>query len=495
VRGFKLDKIELIFEKSKKGYKGYSLQKCDVPKKSLEDLLGEENLRIDDANLPEVSEPQVVRHYVSISNRNYGVDSGFYPLGSCTMKYNPKINEVVARYDGFMNLHPLQNDDTIQGSLEVMYEMEELLKKISGMDAISLQPAAGAHGELTGLMLIKKYHELNKDYKRKKIIIPDSAHGTNPASASMVGFDVVAVRTTDEGVIDIDELKKVAYDDVAGLMLTNPSTLGIFEKNITEISKIIHKNGGLLYYDGANLNAVLGITNPGIMGFDIVHFNLHKTFSTPHGGGGPGSGPIGVKNFLKEYLPVPRVKKENDKFILDYNYDESIGKIKAFYGNFALVLRAYAYILTMGEEGLKEVSKTAVINSNYIMKRLKDYYYIPYERTCMHEFVLSAKLQKEKEISALDIAKRLIDYGYHPPTMYFPLIVEEALMVEATETEGKEEIDAFIDAMIKISNEVKENPEVLKSAPHNTFVRRLDEVGAARKPVLNCCSVDYRMFK
>ncbi|MEN8907350.1 MAG: aminomethyl-transferring glycine dehydrogenase subunit GcvPB [Clostridiales bacterium] len=482
-----MKKDRLIFEISKKGHKGYSLPKCDVPLKSIDKLLGKDNLRKNPAKLPEVSENNVVRHYVNLSNKNYGVDSGFYPLGSCTMKYNPKINEYIARLDEFTNVHPYQSGSTVQGCLEIMSKTEKYLKDLSGMDEISLQPAAGAHGELTGLMIMKQYHILNKQLNRNKVIIPDSAHGTNPASASMVGFEVIELKTNKRGALDIEELKALLDDSIAGLMLTNPSTLGIFEENIVEISDIIHNAGGLLYYDGANMNAIMGITNPGMMGFDIVHFNLHKTFSTPHGGGGPGSGPIGVKKHLEKFLPVPIIKNDNNQYYLDYKRDKSIGKVKSFYGNFSLILRAYCYIRTMGREGLKEVSKSAVLNANYIMNRLKDYYHIPYNRSCMHEFVLSAKNQKKYGVSAFDIAKRLLDYGYHPPTMYFPLIVEEALMIEPTETESKDTIDHFIEVMIKIANECKENPEIVKSAPNNTYYKRLDEVGAARKPILNCC--------
>jgi glycine dehydrogenase subunit 2 len=474
----------LIFEMSKSGRKAYSLPHCDVPQLALEEMVPRECLREEDARLPEVSEVDVVRHFTRLSQLNYGVDSGFYPLGSCTMKYNPKVNEEVAALAGFTQVHPLQPAETVQGCLEILYRMDRLLSEITGMDRFSLQPAAGAHGEMTGLMIIKAYHQHRGDIRRNKIIVPDSAHGTNPASAAMVGFDVVEVKSNDRGEVDLEALKAVVDDTTAGLMLTNPNTLGLFEGNILEIANIIHKAGGLLYYDGANMNAILGIARPGDMGFDVVHLNLHKTFSTPHGGGGPGSGPVGVKEELEPFLPVPMVGFKDGRYYLDYDRPLSIGRVKSFYGNFGVVVKAYAYIMSMGAEGLKKVSESAVLNANYLMERLKEHYLVPYNRRCMHEFVISAQRQKEKGVSALDIAKRLMDFGFHPPTMYFPLIVKEALMIEPTETESKETLDAFADALIEIAREVEEQPEKVKGAPHTTPVRRLDEVRAARNPVL-----------
>ena len=480
---------KLIFEKSVKGRKGFSLPKLDVEEKTLESLFEGITLRAEAPNLPEVSEFDVARHYVELSNLNYGVDTGFYPLGSCTMKYNPKINEKTARLDGFLNIHPLQSIDSVQGALELLYDTEEKLSVITGMDGMCMQPAAGAHGELTGLMIMKAYHLDNNQPERTKIIVPDSAHGTNPASVSMVGYEVVQIATNEHGLIDIEELKSVLDDQTAGIMTTNPSTLGIFETQIKEVAALVHEAGGLLYYDGANMNAIMGVTTPGDMGFDIVHLNLHKTFSTPHGGGGPGSGPIGLKEKLLPYVPAPTVIKKDDKFDLNYDLPKSIGKIKGFYGNFGVIVRAYTYILTMGGNGLSQVSKIAVLNANYMMNKLKDYYELPYERTCMHEFVLSGNKQKELGVSTLDIAKRLLDYGYHAPTVYFPLIVNEAIMIEPTETESKETIDEFIEVMIKIAKECEENPEIVKSAPNNLELKRLDETTAARKPVLNCCYI------
>lgn len=475
---------KLIFEKSVPGRVGYSLPKLDVPESNLEDLIPSEYLREEEAELPEVSENDVVRHFVGLSTLNHGVDTGFYPLGSCTMKYNPKLNEDVARFKGFTDIHPLQSEETVQGCLELMYQMDKLLSEITGMARFTLQPAAGAHGELAGLMIIKAYHEYNGHGHRKKMLIPDSAHGTNPASAALAGFDVLEIPSDDRGGVDLESLRKMVDEETAGLMLTNPNTLGLFDENIVEVARIVHDAGGLLYYDGANANAILGIARPGDMGFDVVHLNLHKTFSTPHGGGGPGSGPIGVREDLVPFLPKPVVEYDGEKYFLDNERPLSIGKIKSFFGNFNVVVKAYAYILTMGAEGLRKVSETAVLNANYVMEKLKAVYQLPYDRVCKHEFVLSAQNQKEKGISAMDIAKRLIDFGFHPPTTYFPLIVREALMIEPTETEGKETLDAFIDAMLQIAREVDDNPEIIKDAPHGTPVRRLDETMAARKPKL-----------
>ncbi len=474
----------LIFEISKPGRKAYSLPECDVPEISLDELLDDRYIRKNDAELPEVSELDAVRHFTQLSRRNHGVDSGFYPLGSCTMKYNPKVNEQVARFDGFAKIHPYQPESSIQGALELMYNLDVYLSEITGMDKISLQPAAGSHGELAGLMIIKSYHQNRGDHKRNKIVIPDSAHGTNPASSAVAGFDIIEIKTNEQGGIDLDYLKSVMSDEIAGLMLTNPNTLGLFDENILEIADIVHKAGGLLYYDGANTNAIMGIARPGDMGFDVVHLNLHKTFSTPHGGGGPGAGPVGVKKDLIPFLPTPVVSKNDTDYFLDYDRPLSIGKIRSFYTNFGIIVRAYTYILSMGATGLREASEMAVTNANYIANKLKDVYYLPVDRICMHECVFSGKWQKDKGVSTLDIAKRLLDFGYHPPTVYFPLIVPEALMIEPTETESKETLDEFIAVLRQIANEVIENPEIVKTAPHNTVISRLDEALAARKPVL-----------
>ncbi|AIS51445.1 glycine dehydrogenase (decarboxylating) subunit 2 [Thermoanaerobacter kivui] len=475
---------KLIFELSKEGRKAYTLPKLDVEEKPLEDILPQQMMRKEEIELPEVSEVDIIRHYTLLSNKNYGVDTGFYPLGSCTMKYNPKINEDMASLVGFTALHPYQPVETVQGALKLMYELENMLSEITGMGKFSLQPAAGAHGELTGLMIIKAYHEHRNDTKRKKIIVPDSAHGTNPASAAVAGFDVIEIKSNKEGAIDLETLKAVLNEEVAGLMLTNPSTLGLFEENIVEIARLVHEAGGLLYYDGANLNAIMGITRPGDMGFDVVHLNLHKTFSTPHGGGGPGAGPVGVKKELADFLPVPVIEFKDGIYSLNYDKPLSIGKVRSFYGNFNVLVKAYSYILTMGAEGLKRASEMAVLNANYLKEKLKNHYKVAVDKVCMHEFVLAGLLEKVNDIRTLDVAKRLIDYGFHPPTIYFPLIVDEAIMIEPTETESKETLDAFIEAMIKISEEAKENPQLLKEAPHNTPVRRVDEVLAARNPVL-----------
>ncbi|MBZ9688814.1 aminomethyl-transferring glycine dehydrogenase subunit GcvPB [Clostridium estertheticum] len=475
---------KLIFEISKEGRQGYKLPPCDVESTDIREMIPEHLLSKKDVTLPEVSEVDVIRHFTLLSNKNYGVDTGFYPLGSCTMKYNPKINEDMASIPSFTGIHPYQNEKTIQGSLQLMYELSEKLSEVCGMDEVSLQPAAGAHGELTGLMIIKAFHENAGDLKRKKIIVPDSAHGTNPASANVAGFDIVEIKSDEKGNVDLDSLKSVLNEEIAGLMLTNPNTLGLFDENIKEISKLVHEAGGLVYYDGANLNAIMGMARPGDMGFDVVHMNLHKTFSTPHGGGGPGSGPVGVKSGLIPYLPMPIVEKNGENFTLNYDKPLSIGKIKSFYGNFGVLVRAYTYILSMGAEGLKKASEMAVLNANYMKSKLKDYYYLPIDKVCKHEFVLGGLEQGLSEVTTLDIAKRLLDYGYHPPTIYFPLIVDNAIMIEPTETESLETMDAFIEAMISISKEAKENPELLKRAPYNTSVRRLDEVKAARYPVL-----------
>ncbi|KKK33214.1 glycine dehydrogenase [Mesobacillus campisalis] len=474
----------LIFELSSPGRVGYSLPEMDVPEADLSELLPEGYLREEEAELPEVSELDIMRHYTALSKRNHGVDSGFYPLGSCTMKYNPKINENVARYNGFAHVHPLQDESSVQGALELMYDLQQHLIEITGMDEVTLQPAAGAHGEWTGLMMIRAFHESNGDLERTKVIVPDSAHGTNPASATVAGFETVTVKSNEDGLVDLEDLKKVVGPDTAALMLTNPNTLGLFEEHIVEMAEIVHGAGGKLYYDGANLNAVLSKARPGDMGFDVVHLNLHKTFTGPHGGGGPGSGPVGVKSDLIPYLPKPILTKQDDQYVFDYDRPQSIGRVKPFYGNFGINVRAYTYIRSMGPDGLKAVTEYAVLNANYMMRRLAEHYDLPYDKHCKHEFVLSGRRQKKLGVRTLDIAKRLLDFGYHPPTIYFPLNVEECIMIEPTETESKETLDAFIDAMIQIAREAEENPEIVQEAPHSTVIGRLDEATAARKPVL-----------
>ena len=471
----------LLFELGKPGRKAIDLPACDVPLAA--DLLPAKYLRTAKAALPEVSQLELMRHYTQLSNRNFGVDTGFYPLGSCTMKYNPKVNEDIARYPGLALLHPLQSADTVQGAMEVLFKMEESLAEIAGMAGVTLQPVAGAHGELTGLKLIRAYHRDRGDLARTKVIVPDSAHGTNPASAAMCGMEAVEIKSEADGSIDLEALKAAVGPDTAALMLTNPSTLGLFESKIEAIAKIVHDAGGLLYYDGANSNAIMGIVRPGDMGFDVVHLNLHKTFATPHGGGGPGSGPIGVKERLLPFLPDPHVEKQGDKYVWAKSA-KSIGKVHAFHGNFGVIVRAYAYILTMGAAGLRQTSEDAVLNANYCKKMLSEAFDSPFDHFCMHECVLTSKKQQEYGIHTLDIAKRLLDYGYHPPTIYFPLIVEEALMIEPTESESKETLDGFIDAMKKIAQEAAENPEIVHTAPHNTIVSRLDETLAARTPVV-----------
>ena len=471
----------LLIELGKQGRKAIDLPACDVPQ--AEKLIPAKYLRTEKAALPEISQLELMRHYTQLSNRNFGVDTGFYPLGSCTMKYNPKVNEDIARYPGLALLHPLQAEDTVQGAMEVLFKMEESLAEIAGMAGVTLQPVAGAHGELTGLKLIRAYHRDRGDLARTKVIVPDSAHGTNPASAAMCGMEAVEIKSEADGSIDLEALKAAVGPDTAALMLTNPSTLGLFESKIEAIAKIVHDAGGLLYYDGANSNAIMGIVRPGDMGFDVVHLNLHKTFATPHGGGGPGSGPIGVKERLLPFLPDPHVEKQGDKYVW-VKSAKSIGKVHAFHGNFGVIVRAYAYILTMGAAGLRQTSEDAVLNANYCKKMLSEAFDSPFERFCMHECVLTSKKQKEYGIHTLDIAKRLLDYGYHPPTIYFPLIVEEALMIEPTESESKETLDGFIEAMKKIAQEAAENPEIVHTAPHNTIVSRLDETLAARKPVV-----------
>lgn len=479
----------LIFELSSPGRVAYSLPECDVPRQEIKSLIPREMLRSEAAALPEVYEVDVIRHYTALSRRNFGVDNGFYPLGSCTMKYNPKINEDVARYSGFAKIHPYQHESSIQGALELLYTLQNDLAGLTGMDAVTLQPAAGAHGEWTGLMMIRAYHE-SRGETRTKVIVPDSSHGTNPASATVAGFETVTIPSRSDGLVDLDALRAAVGSDTAALMLTNPNTLGLFEKDIQEIASIVHEAGGLLYYDGANSNAIMGIARPGDMGFDVVHLNLHKTMSTPHGGGGPGAGPVGVKSLLVPFLPKPVVIRDDEgRYTLDHAGDQSIGRVKAFYGNFGILVRAYAYIRTYGPEGLRRVSECAVLNANYMMARLAPYYEIPYPGVCKHEFVMSGRGLKQYGVRTLDVAKRLLDFGYHPPTVYFPLNVEECIMIEPTETESKETLDGFIDTMIRIAKEAEETPEVVLNAPYGTPVTRLDETTAARKPVLNCaCS-------
>ena len=469
----------LIFEKSKTGRKCQNLPECDVPVVTL-DAKDKREVKL---HLPELSEGELSRHYTELAKKSHGVNDGFYPLGSCTMKYNPRVNEVAAGLEGFTDIHPLQPTETVQGCLEVFKTLESYLCEIAGMKRMTFQPAAGAHGEFTGLLLIKAYHKSHGDEKRKKIIVPDSAHGTNPASAAMAGFSVVSVPSGPDGCVDIEKIKEIAGDDVAGLMLTNPNTVGLFDKNILEITKIIHDCGGLCYYDGANLNAVMGTVRPGDMGFDVIHLNLHKTFSTPHGGGGPGSGPVGCKEFLVPFLPSILVEGE-DKLVAVKEKD-SIGEMKNFYGNFLVVVRALAYVMTLGKEGIPEASKNAVLNANYMMNKLKDLYTMAYDEVCMHEFVMSlADLKKQTGVSAMDIAKGLLDFEIHPPTMYFPLIVDEALMVEPTETESKETMDEAIAVFRKLYETAGEDAESLHNAPMTTPVTRMDEVGAARHPIL-----------
>lgn len=481
--------MKLIFEKSIESRRGVSITSRDVPDSI---NIRKELLRKNEADLPQLSELDVVRHFTELSRRNYGVDTNFYPLGSCTMKYNPKVMERIAAYPGFAHLHPLLPQLRLggmltQGALRVIYETDLMLREITGMAGFTMQPLAGAHGELTGIMLMAAYHR-SKGNRKSIILIPDSAHGTNPASAAIAGYKVLAVPSNENGVMDMSKLKSMVNDEVAGLMLTCPNTLGLFNPHIKEICDIIHSVDGLAYYDGANLNAIVGRVRPGDMGFDIVHLNLHKTFATPHGGGGPGAGPVGVVERLVDYLPVSIVVKRNDgTYALEYNRPESIGYIAPFYGNFGVILKAYVYILMLGREGLKRVSENAVLNANYIKEKLKKYYDLPYLGICKHECVFSASRQTKNNVHAIDIAKTLIDRGFHPPTIYFPMIVKEALMIEPTETESKETIDNFIEAMIEIANKAESSPEELHSTPKTTPVTRLDEVTAAKQ--LNLASL------
>lgn len=470
---------QLIFEKSHPGRRGQTFP-ANSDNFDINTLLPANHQRKTELTLPEVSENELMRHYTRLSHESYGVDEGFYPLGSCTMKYNPKINEDVARFPGFSDIHPLQPEETVQGALGLLYHLERILAEISGMARITLQPVAGAQGEMTGMLITRAYHA-QQGRQRLHVIIPDSAHGTNPASAHLAGYTIKTVHSNAEGIIDLDDLQKVVDQDTAALMLTNPNTLGLFERGIAEVVKIVHDAGALIYFDGANLNALLGLTRPGDMGCDIMHFNLHKTFSTPHGGGGPGAGPVGVCEKLIPFLPVPRVEKEGERYFLAQNYPESIGRVHSFYGNFGILVRAYTYIRRLGAEGLCEISRNTIINANYLKKCLEAVYDIPMHRPCMHEFILSAKNFKTQGINAWDIAKRLIDYGFYPPTVNFPLIIPEALMIEAPESESRETLDAFAEALLQIRKEIDENPEKLKNAPQSQKLGRLNEVLAARQ--------------
>ncbi len=467
---------KIIFEKSN-DIDGINI--CDFIE---DDFIDKRFLRTMPLNLPQLSELETLRHYKELADKNFCIEKGFYPLGSCTMKYNPKVNEMLANLEGFINLHPLQRDEDSQGALELMYNLQTALKEITGMDSISLQPAAGAHGELAGMMIIKKYFEVSGE-KRTKVIIPDSAHGTNPASAKMCGFDCIEIKSNEKGQVDIEALKSVLDSEVAAIMMTNPNTLGLFEENILEISKLMHDNGSLLYYDGANFNAIMGYTNPKLMGFDVVHINLHKTFATPHGGGGPGAGPIGVVKKLKDFLPSPVIDFKDGKYFKNYDLENSIGKVKGFYGNFGILVRAYAYILMMGKN-LKQASEDAVLNANYLKEKLKKTYELSYDYPCMHEFVLSGEKQKEQGVSTLWLAKRLMDENIHPPTVYFPLIVHEAMMIEPTETESKERLDEFVEVMLKIAQEIEQSPQEVLKSPQKASVKKIDETLAARQPDL-----------
>jgi glycine dehydrogenase subunit 2 len=476
--------VPVIFERSRPGRRGVRYDfPDDLPPFDLTHHLPQELMRQSPLGLPEVAENDVVRHYTYLSSLNYGVDTGFYPLGSCTMKYNPKVNDWAANLTGFQDVHPEQPEETVQGLLSLLFALQEALKEIAGMDAVSLQPAAGAHGELTGILMIKAYLR-DRGEDRSTILVPDSAHGTNPATASMAGYQVKVVPSNRRGGVDVDALRRLVDSQTAGLMLTNPNTLGLFEEDILAIADIVHRAGGLLYYDGANANAIMGRVRPGDMGFDVVHLNLHKTFSTPHGGGGPGAGPVGVKAPLAPYLPSPHLVQQDGQFRWNYDCPQSIGKMRSYFGNVGVLVRAYAYLRSHGAAGLKAVSEAAVLNANYLRQRLAPEYTTAYDRPVKHEFVLSLGNQKSRGARALDVAKRIIDYGFYPPTVYFPLVIDEALMVEPTETESKETLDRFADALKRINEEIDANPDALYEAPHNTVVRRLDEATAARRPVL-----------
>jgi glycine dehydrogenase subunit 2 len=468
----------LLWEKGREGRCGFSLPHRDVEPSPLDT-----NLTGDGPDFPDLSEVDVVRHYTRLSTWNFGVDTGMYPLGSCTMKYNPKSNERQASLPGFAGAHPLAPANLQQGALKLMSELELFLAEITGMDAVTLQPAAGAQGELTGMLLMHAYQR-SKGSPRSKIIVPDTAHGTNPASAALCGYRPVPVKSNEQGILSVGAIVEVMDEDTAGIMITNPNTLGLFEKNIKKIADVVHSKGGLVYGDGANMNAVMGIVSMGEIGVDVLHLNLHKTFSTPHGGGGPGSGPVCVKRDLEPFLPIPRIIKEEDRFILSKDFPESIGKLHAFYGNFGVMVKAYSYILSMGHEDLKKASQLAVLNANYIKEKLKGVLHLAYDRPCMHECVFSDRLQREQKITTLEMAKRLMDYGFHPPTIYFPLVVNGAIMIEPTETESKEDMDRFIDAVKSIVNEAKDDPQLLRDAPKKCKARRMDETAAARRPCL-----------
>ena len=478
------NRSNLLFDKSQPGRVGFSLPLSDCPQVLLKNKIDSNLIRSSELLLPELSEPEIVRHFINLSSKNHHIDKGFYPLGSCTMKYNPKINDVIAGSDNFKNIHPLQDVSTIQGCLELIYNLEEILNKITGMHSTTLQPSAGSQGEFAGILVMAKYHKVNGNHK-KNIIIPESAHGTNPSSVVLGGFNPIKVGTDSSGRVDIDDLKSKVDQDTAGMMLTQPNTLGLFENKIEEISKIIHSVDGLMYMDGANLNALLGIARPSDMGFDITHINLHKTFSTPHGGGGPGAGPIAVVEKLSSFLPVPKVVKKDNQFDLSFNCKDSIGRLHSFYGNFLVLVRAYCYILSLGDSGLERMSKIAILNANYLKKKLEKHYDIPYSNGTMHEFVISALRQKNRGAKALDIAKSLLDYGYHSPTIYFPINVPESVMIEPTESENKETLDSFADAMIEIDNLIDTDLDLILDAPVNTAVGRLDETKANRELDLN----------
>ena len=473
----------LIFEQGGKGRRGYSLPQWDVEEVETRTVIPPDLLRKDLEGFPQLSEIDVVRHFTRLSQWNYGVDSGLYPLGSCTMKYNPKVNEEIARMAGFANIHPYYPEDLSQGILKLMYELESFLAEITGMDHVTLQPAAGAHGELTGIMMIKACLQARGE-KRRKVLVPDTAHGTNCSTSAIASYQMVGIKSNERGVIGPEQVAGQMDEEVAAIMVTNPNTLGLFEEHLSEIAEIVHRKGGFVYCDGANLNALMGIVKLGDLGVDVVHINLHKTFSTPHGGGGPGAGPVAIKNELAPYLPMPVIERVGEAYRLNDDRPQSIGKVKAFYGNFGVLLKAYVYILSMGAEGLRRASEMAVLNANYLMRRLKEHYYLPYDRPCMHECVFTDRLQEKHHVSTLDIAKRLIDYGFHPPTIYFPLVVKGALMMEPTETESKESLDRLIETMIAIAEEAEQNPDLLRQAPQKVKVRRLDEVLAARKPKL-----------
>jgi glycine dehydrogenase subunit 2 len=473
----------LVFERSSPGKRGYQLPDLDVPAVSAEQALGAENTRKEIEGFPEISEVEAIRHFTRLSTQNYAIDLGLYPLGSCTMKYNPRVNELVARTEGLAWAHPYQPESLSQGAMEVMAALEIALAEITGMDALTLQPAAGAHGELTGILLIRAYLE-SQGNARKKILVPDSAHGTNPATAMMAGYTVENIKSNERGMVDTDVLDRVVNEDVAGLMITNPNTLGVFEQNMQQIARIMHAKGAQVYMDGANMNALVGITRPGDFGVDVMHLNLHKTFSTPHGGGGPGSGAVAVAKHLIPFLPKPRLEKSGKTYSWNYDLPQSIGRVRAFYGNFGVLVRALAYIQAHGGEGLKRATMDALLNANYIRAKLEPYYDLPHKAPTMHECVFSDDRQAKLGIRTGDIAKRLIDYGFHPYTVSFPLIVRGALMIEPTETESKDELDLFIDAMISIAKEVEETPQLVHDAPHSTRTSRVDEVGAARKPIV-----------